>query len=108
MVVIHGLTACDACRKARKALESKGFDVTFRDVRDNPLSPAEIEKFLEFFGQELVNTRSATWRQLDEAERGIAPAELIRRHPTVMKRPVVEGTRVTLGWSAATEALHLG
>ncbi len=96
MTVLYGIGTCDTCRKARKALENSGLDVTFRDVRAEPLSRAEIDRFLAEFGDALLNTRSTTWRGLSEAERLREPSALLADHPTLMKRPVIEG-----GWADA-------
>jgi arsenate reductase-like glutaredoxin family protein len=93
---IHGLKTCDACRKAVKETGAE-----LRDVREDPLTEAEIARFLEEFGDALVNRRSTTWRGLSEAERAGDPAALLAAHPTLMKRPVVEdGERLLLGWTA--------
>jgi Spx/MgsR family transcriptional regulator len=109
MTVLYGISTCDTCRKARKALENSGLDVEFRDVRAVPLSEAEIARFLAEFGGSLLNTRSTTWRGLSESERGGTPETLIAAHPTLMKRPVIEGPGgLTLGWDKAAQAAHLG
>ena len=109
MVKLYGLKACDTCRKARQALEKAGKNVTFIDIRDAPLSPDLIDEFLAEFGESLVNTRSTTWRELSENARSMPKDQLIAQNPTVMKRPVIRSkTQLTLGWTAATQALHLG
>lgn len=106
---LYGLTACETCRKARKALESKGKTVTFQDVRDDPLSEAKLSHFLDAFGDALLNTRSTTWRNLSEDERQGQPLELLKAHPTLMKRPVIEdGNELTLGWTRDVQARLLG
>ena len=47
----------------------------------------------ESVGERLINRRSTTYKQLDEAQRdalsGDAAAELLREHPTLIKRPVL-------------------
>lgn len=91
---IWGLPTCDTCRKARAALPGAGF----RDIRAQPLSAAEIATLLEAFGDKAVNRASTTWRGLSEAERALPAAELLARHPALMKRPVIR----------AEGALHLG
>ncbi|SMX22657.1 arsenate reductase family protein [Boseongicola aestuarii] len=109
MAVLYGIASCDTCRKARKSLENSGLGVEFRDVRAAPLSGDEIARFLAEFGGSLLNTRSTTWRGLSESERGGAPETLIAAHPTLMKRPVIEGPGgLTLGWDKAAQAAHLG
>ena len=109
MLTLYGLKACDTCRKARQEIEKAGQTVEFVDVRDTPLSPDLIAKFARELGGGLINKRSTTWRELSENERNASPEDLIARHPTVMKRPVIaNGLALTLGWSAETKAIHLG
>lgn len=100
-MIIYGLKTCDTCRKARKALPG----AAFVDVRDEGLPGDVLDGALAQFGEKLLNTRSTTWRGLDDEARALLPAELIRRHPTVMKRPlVVDGGRMVLGWDKAAQA----
>lgn len=109
MPILLGLPSCDTCRKAKKALEEKGLDVTFRDVREDPLSAAELAKYLQSFGDALLNTRSTTWRGLSEDDRKAPPLDLLQAHPALMKRPVIDGPDgVTLGWSKDVQARYLG
>ena len=37
---------CTTCTKARKLLEERGFHLQFRDLWDEPLSAAELEKLI--------------------------------------------------------------
>lgn len=92
---IYGLTNCDTCRKARKALPH----ATFRDIRADPLDAAGRGAFLHAFGDKLVNRASTTWRNLSEAERAQTPDDLLAVHPALMKRPVIRsGDALHLGW----------
>ncbi|MFY0691952.1 MAG: arsenate reductase [Paracoccaceae bacterium] len=104
---IYGIKACDTCRKAVKALETAGQDVEFVDIRATPLSAEQIAAFLDSFGAALVNTRSTTWRGMDEAARAAAPADQLAEHPTLMKRPVIEADRLYLGWGKDVQAALL-
>ena len=97
--ILYGLGTCDTCRKARKALEAADQAVTFRDVRAEPLTPEERARFLETFGEALINCASTTWRGLDAGEREKTPEALLAAHPTLMKRPVIaRGDKLWLGW----------
>lgn len=103
--ILYGLSVCDTCRKARKALESTGSAVSFRDVRAEPLTAEERARLFAAFGDRLINRASTTWRGLDEAERALAPDALLARHPALMKRPVTERAgQMWLGWDAAVQA----
>ncbi len=94
---IFGLKNCDTCRKAKKALP----DSELVDVRETPMDDGTLARAYVEFGDTLVNTRSATWRGLSEAERQSDALELIRAYPAVMKRPLIDdGTTMYLGWTA--------
>ncbi|APE42920.1 arsenate reductase [Sulfitobacter alexandrii] len=98
---IYGLKNCDTCRKALKALP--GAELV--DVRADGMDPAVLDAALAQFEGALVNTRSATWRGLDEADRALPARDLILAHPAVMKRPVIAvGDALFLGWSPQTHA----
>lgn len=98
---IYGIKTCDTCRKAAKAL-----DAPLVDIRAEPLSEEKLTSFLDAFGEALVNKRSTTWRSLEDAERSEAPEALLARHPTVMKRPVIEDDAgaLYLGWGSDVKA----
>jgi len=108
-MILYGLKTCDTCRKALKALENAGKSPTFRDVRADGVPGEVMARALESFGGKLLNTRSTTWRGLDENERGRAPEELLAAHPTLMKRPLIEvGDTLYLGWDKAEQYAVLG
>ncbi|MEM1361462.1 MAG: ArsC/Spx/MgsR family protein [Pseudomonadota bacterium] len=101
---LFGLKTCDTCRKARRALDAAGYDVSFTDIRDTPIDPAQLEIWLAEFGPTLLNTRSTTWRGLEEATKQQAPLELLATYPALMKRPLIEHDGVLyLGWSKAVQ-----
>ena len=104
-VTLYGLKNCDTCKKALKALPG----AQFVDIRAEADLPAKLPGWLEAAGAKaLVNTRSTTWRGLDEDERARSesePAALLAEHPTLIKRPVIEaGGAVHVGWNKAVEA----
>ncbi|WP_226622560.1 ArsC/Spx/MgsR family protein [Alloyangia pacifica] len=102
---IYGLKTCDTCRKALKALP----DAEFLDVRADGVPGEVIEKALAEFGDKLVNTRSTTWRELDDAQRARPAPELLADHPTLMKRPLIlDGESMYLGWTKDVQAALAG
>ena len=101
MIEVFGLKNCDTCKKAMKALP----EAQLRDVRVDGVPEAVMSQAFETFGDKLLNTRSTTWRGLDEAARQEPPLNLISQHPALMKRPLIKaGDTLFLGWSAETEA----
>ena len=108
-MILYGIPTCDTCKKAQKALEGAGHAVTFRDIRREPLSEAEIAEIVIEFGDRIINKQSTTYRGFSDFLRESEPEAQIAAQPTVMKRPVIEHEgRWTLGWDAAAQAVWLG
>jgi arsenate reductase (glutaredoxin) len=107
-MILYGISTCDACKKAQKALVAAGHDVTFRDVRGEPLSEAEIEEFIAEFGTKIINTQSTTYRGLSDWMKASEAEAQLREHPALMKRPVIrDGDKMTLGWDDAIAAQYM-
>lgn len=99
-ITFYGLKTCDTCKKALKALQGAEHDVTYVDVRADGISANDLARFQVAFGADLANTRSATWRDLSEADRARPALDLIAEYPTLMKRPVIEvNNQLFLGWT---------
>ena len=100
---LYGLKNCDTCRKALKALP----EAEFVDVRTEGVPAEVLDTALARFGEELVNTRSATWRALDDKTRQLPRKDLLSLHPTLMKRPlIVAGDHLTIGWTPQVQKAH--
>ncbi len=108
-MILYGIPTCDTCKKALKALEAAGRDVTFRDIRAEPLSEAEWSELIAEFGTNLVNTKSTTWRGLSDWMKHSEADAQLAAHPTLMKRPVIrDEDRLHLGWDEDVQAALLG
>jgi arsenate reductase-like glutaredoxin family protein len=106
-MIVYGISTCDSCKKALKSLRDAGHDPTFRDIRAEPLTAAEIAEFVAEFGDAIVNCKSTTWRSLSDFLRAAEPEAQIEAQPTLMKRPVIRsGDGLTLGWDAEVAARH--
>lgn len=107
-MIIYGLTTCSLCQKAQKALEAAGKDVTFRDVRADPLSQSERDELIAEFGDRLVDRTTNDYRSLNAwLKNSEAEAQIIDR-PKVMARPVIrDGDQFYLGWDDAVQAALL-
>ncbi len=107
-MILYGIPTCDTCKKALKALETAGHAVTFRDIRKDPLSEADIARFVSEFGDRLINKSSTTYRGFSDFLRESEAEAQIAAQPAVMKRPLIEdGARLFLGWDEATQAALL-
>lgn len=103
MLTLYGIKQCDTVKKAQRWLDAQGIDHQLVDVKLQPPSRETLELAWALFGDKLVNKSSTTWRQLDDADKSATePADrlnLLQRHPTLMKRPLITGATVmTLGF----------
>ena len=104
-MIIYGLQTCAICQRARKALEAKGIDVSFRDVRSEPLSEAELSELIEEFGDRLVDRKSNDYRALSNWLKESEAEAQIAAQPKVMARPVIRDVdRFFLGWVEGVQA----
>ena len=102
---LHGLKTCDTCRKALRELRAAGREVAFVDLRATPPTRKFIDALLAAHGEAAMNRRSKTWAGLPEAERDAPVADLLLRHPALIKRPViVTDDNIYLGWTDGVRA----
>jgi len=73
-MILFGLKTCDTCRKARESLP----DAAFRDLRGGGIPDRVLSAVLTRSGDDPVNRRSATRRELDAAERAGDPHAPVR------------------------------
>ena len=100
-MIVYGLSTCSACQKALKALEAARKDVTFRDVRTDPLSEAELAELIAEFGDRLVDRTTNDYRAMTDWLKNSEAEAQIAAKPKVMARPVIrDGEAFYLGWDA--------
>jgi arsenate reductase len=109
-MLIYGLNTCPICQKARKALEADGKEVSFRDVRAEPLNEVELAELIREFGDRLVDKKSNDYRALNDWLKNSEAEAQISAKPKVMVRPVIrDQDMLYLGWDEAVQkALLLG
>lgn len=105
MNTLYGIKNCDSVTKARKWLDDIDADYRFHDFRVDGLNAEQVNRWYEAVGDALVNRRSTTWKQLDEASRArLEQGEVVQvllAHPTLIKRPVLEcDEEVCVGFDA--------
>lgn len=102
---LYGIKNCDTVRAARRWLEAHRIEYRFHDFREDGLDRATLEHWIDELGVDRVlNRRSTTWKQLDSDEREGLDADraagLMLRHPTLIKRPVLDtGAERHIGFS---------
>lgn len=94
MLTLYGISNCDTVKKAQRYLNQENQQFEFHDFRKQGIDAELVQFFLEHSDADtLINKRSTTWKQLDEASREKILAgdiiELCVEHPTLIKRPVL-------------------
>ena len=103
-MMIYGLNTCAICQKARRALEAEGKEVSFRDIRAEPLSEAELAELIAEFGDRLVDRKSNDYRALNDWLKNSEAEAQISARPKVMARPVIrDQDMLYLGWDEAIQ-----
>ena len=107
-VTVYCIKTCNTCRTAKAELDAAGFAVFDRDVRAKDMGLDDWQDIEEMVGWDaMVNRKSQTWRNIDETEKSGLDRDgalsLLLKHPTLMKRPIIDmGDRMLVGWSADT------
>jgi Spx/MgsR family transcriptional regulator len=93
MLTLIGIPNCDQIRKTRAWLDDNKISYEFADLKKEPLTRNEIAELAsKVYFDTLINKKGTTWRNL-----GIGNLELnneqmldlIEKHQTVMKRPIL-------------------
>jgi Spx/MgsR family transcriptional regulator len=97
-------STCATCRKARKFMEKRGFQLHFRDLAKERLSSAELEKLIGRHDYtEFLNPKNELFRTKNMKEDPPTRKEAIRlmaKEPNLIRRPVVvAGGRVVIGFN---------
>ena len=106
-LTVYGIPNCDSCRKARKWLEQHEIAYRFHDLREEGVDERMLKRWQRKLDwQDILNTRSRTWRELSERARKNLDADramaLLQKHPTLIKRPVFEaGNAIDVGFAPA-------
>lgn len=110
MITLYGIKNCDTVKKARAWLEQHKLDYRFHDFRADGLTAEQVTHWIAEIGLDtLVNKRSTTWKELDEATKTnfsltTAPT-IISAHPTLVKRPLLDnGKQKYVGFKDADYA----
>jgi arsenate reductase len=113
-IKLYGLKNCDSCRSARGWLDGHGVDYLFMDIREHALDAATLARWCRAIDWSvLLNRRSTTWRSLSEPEKQVGDAagacRLMLEHPTLLKRPVLDGAgELLVGFKADEYTRVLG
>ncbi|WP_422389564.1 ArsC family reductase [Candidatus Regiella endosymbiont of Tuberolachnus salignus] len=93
---LYGISNCTSVKKARDWLAAHSIVYRFHDYRVDGLTADCLQDFIDTLGWEsLLNTRSTTWRKLNEQERiavtNVTSAKaLMLEQPSIIKRPLLK------------------
>ena len=95
-IIVYGIPNCDTTKKAIALLKKHKADFSFHDYKQEGITGQKLQEWCKKAGWEIVlNKRSTTWRELDEAaQKKIinqpAAIELMLKNNSIIKRPVIE------------------
>ena len=109
MIHLFGIPNCDTVKKARTWLDTEGLEYTFHDYKKEGADKANLERWSDRCGWEvLLNRRGTTFRKLAEEDKADIDRDkaiaLMLEHPSMIKRPVAEvegGDRVLVGFAVS-------
>lgn len=114
MLTVYGIKNCDTVKKTLAWLAQHQLEATLHDYRQQGIDAAFLQQVEALFGWEaLINKRSTTWRNLDQAVKDQLnqnnALSLLLEQPTLIKRPIVLGDKVQLiGFNAKQYAQAFG
>ena len=107
MIKVYGIKNCDTVKKALKWLADNQIPHQLYDYRVDGLDTAWLEQAEQTFGWEtLVNKRSTTWRNLDQAVKNnldrATALQVLTEQPTLIKRPIIlQDGKALIGFNEA-------
>lgn len=92
MDIIYYLASCDTCRKIIKSLP-KEHDFKFHDIKQDPITVAELEKMRELSGsyEALFSKKAQLYKSMDLKNKSLTEDDYkkyIVEHYTFLSRPV--------------------
>lgn len=89
---IYYLASCDTCRKIIKSLP-KGHDFKFHDIKQDPITEAELEHMRELSGsyEALFSKKAQLYKSMDLKNKALTEDDYKRyilEHYTFLSRPV--------------------
>lgn len=91
---VYGIKNCGTVRKALKFFDEKRIDYRFVDIKKEPLSRAQIEKWLKKVSiEELLNSKGAKFRALKLKNSELddrARLDWMEKENLIVRRPIIE------------------
>lgn len=93
MLQVFGIPNCDTVKKARRYLDAQKLTYEFNDFKKQPPTLEQLRSWEAQVGDELVNKRGRTYRQIQEEyekREGDQRLELLQLQTSAIKRPLIE------------------
>ena len=105
-VQIFGLKNSQATRAAERFFKERSVQIHFVDLKQKPMSPGEINRFVQRFGLSgLVDDTGKPWEDAGLKYLKVTESELlgrIEREPRLLRLPLVRsGSKLTVGQDEA-------
>lgn len=110
---IFGVKNSQATRAAERFFKERSIHTHFVDLKQKPMAPAEIKRFIDKFGLSgLIDTESKTYLEAGLKYLKLSDSEMIariEREPMLLRLPLVRcGNRLSIGhdeasWKAIAE-----
>ena len=105
-VQIFGLKNSQATRAAERFFKERRIGIHFVDLKQKPMSPGEINRFIQRFGLSgIVDNSGKAWEDAGLKYLKVSDAELlarIERDPRLLRLPFVRaGNKLTIGQDEA-------
>ena len=89
---IYYIASCDTCRKIIKSLP-KGNDLVFRDIKQDPLTTAELDEMHQLSGsyEALFSKKAQLYKSMNLKDKSLTEEDYkkyILEHYTFLSRPV--------------------
>ena len=106
-VQIFGVKNSPAVRAAERFFKERRIQIHFVDLKQKPMSPGEIRRFIERFGLPgLLDTEGKSYIDAGMAYMKLSDAELLARiekEPKLLRLPLVRaGGRISIGQDEAS------
>lgn len=109
----YGLKKCSTCQKAMTFLDGKKVNYVFTDHKETPPTATQVARWSKALGgwEKLINRAGYTWRGLPASETTDltekSAVALAARHPSLIRRPLIEHDdgSITVGFADKVKAL---
>ena len=105
-MIVYGIKNCDTVKKAITFLDDNAISYTFMDLKKEIIPSDILKQWAILLGASvLVNTKSATYRELnDDEKQGLnidTCTDIIAKNQSIMKRPIIlyDNGDITVGFN---------